>query len=80
MIDACRRQLAELLGVQSPLQIVFTLNCTDSLNTVLQGLLKPGEAVVSTALDHNSVLRPLAALKQRLGIEVARRRLQQHEN
>ncbi len=70
MIDACRRQLAELLGVHSPLQIVFTLNCTDSLNTVLQGLLKPGEAVVSTALDHNSVLRPLAALKQRLGIEV----------
>lgn len=70
MIDACRRQLAALLGVPIPSQIVFTLNCTDSLNTVLQGMLKPGEAVVSTALDHNSVLRPLAALQLRFGIDV----------
>ena len=70
MIDECRRQLATLLGVQIPTQIVFTLNCTDSLNTVLQGFLQPGDAVVATALDHNSVLRPLEALRQRIGIEV----------
>jgi cysteine desulfurase/selenocysteine lyase len=69
MIDECRQQLALLLGVQFPGQIVFTLNCTDSLNTVLQGFLKPGDAVVATALDHNSVLRPLEALRQRIGIE-----------
>ncbi len=70
MIDECRRQLATLLGVQNSSQIVFTLNCTDSLNTVLQGFLQPGDAVVATALDHNSVLRPLEALRQRIGIEV----------
>ena len=70
MIDECRRQLATLLGVQTASQIVFTLNCTDSLNTVLQGFLQPGDAVVATALDHNSVLRPLEALRQRIGIEV----------
>jgi cysteine desulfurase family protein len=70
MIDECRRQLATLLGVQTPAQIVFTLNCTDSLNTVLQGFLRPGDAVVATALDHNSVLRPLEALRQHMGIEV----------
>ena len=70
MIDECRRQLATLLGVQIPTQIVFTLNCTDSLNTVLQGLLQSGDVVVATALDHNSVLRPLEALRQRIGIEV----------
>ena len=69
MIDECRRQLATLLGVQTASQIVFTLNCTDSLNTVLQGFLKPGDAVVATALDHNSALRPLEALRQRIGIE-----------
>lgn len=70
MIDECRRQLATLLGVQTPSQIVFTLNCTDSLNTVLQGFLQPGDAVMASALDHNSVLRPLEALKQRSGINV----------
>ncbi len=70
MIDECRRQLATLLGVQTASQIVFTLNCTDSLNTVLQGFLQPGDAVVATALDHNSVLRPLEALRQRIGVEV----------
>ena len=70
MIDECRRQLATLLGVPTPSQIVFTLNCTDSLNTVLQGFLRPGDAVLATALDHNSVLRPLEALRQRSGINV----------
>ena len=70
LIDECRRQLATLLGITTPAQIVFTLNCTDSLNTVLQGLLKPGDAVVATALDHNSVLRPLEALRKRSGVHV----------
>ncbi len=70
MIDECRRQLATLLGVPTPSQIVFTLNCTDSLNTVLQGFLRRGDSVVATALDHNSVLRPLEALKQRIAIDV----------
>ncbi len=70
MIDECRRQLAALLGVQIPAQIVFTLNCTDSLNTVLQGFLKPGDAVIATALDHNSVLRPLEALRHRIELDV----------
>ena len=70
IFDECRQQLATLLGVQIPAQIVFTLNCTDSLNTVLQGFLKHGDAVAATALDHNSVLRPLEALRQRMGIQV----------
>jgi cysteine desulfurase/selenocysteine lyase len=70
MIDECRRQLATLLGVNAPSQIVFTLNCTDSLNTVLQGFLRHGDSVIATALDHNSVLRPLEMLKQRMAIDV----------
>lgn len=70
MIDECRRQLATLLGVPVPSQIVFTLNCTDSLNTVLQGFLRPNDSVLATALDHNSVLRPLEALKHRLAIDL----------
>ena len=70
MFDECRRQLATLLGLNAPSQIVFTLNCTDSLNTVLQGFLRSGDSVIATALDHNSVLRPLEMLKQRMAIDV----------
>lgn len=70
MINECRRQLAALLGVPSASHVTFTLNCTDSLNTVLQGLLDHGDCVVATRLDHNSVLRPLEALKSHLQLEV----------
>jgi cysteine desulfurase / selenocysteine lyase len=64
----CRTQLARLLGVASPSQVVFTLNCTDSLNTVLRGFLNPGDRVLASCLDHNSVLRPLQSLKEHSGI------------
>ena len=64
LLQQCRTHVARLLKVPSPSQVVFTSNCTDSLNTVLLGLLKPGEHVLATMLDHNSVLRPLEFLKQ----------------
>lgn len=66
----CRKKIAELLGAESPDRIAFTFNGTDSLNLALYGLLKSGDHVVTSAIEHNSVLRPLAALRQRLGIEV----------
>ena len=68
LVDRCRSQLTRLLGVHSPSQLVFTLNCTDSLNMVIQGFLKPGDRVLGSRLDHNSVLRPLQAMKERRGI------------
>ncbi len=64
IVDRCRSQLARLLGVPTPSQVIFTQNCTDSLNTVLLGFLKPGDRVIASVLDHNSVLRPLQALRQ----------------
>ena len=66
----CRKKVAELLGAENPDRIAFTFNGTDSLNLALYGLLKAGDHVVTSAIEHNSVLRPLAALRQRLGIEV----------
>ena len=45
--------------------MVFTANATDALNLVIQGLTAPGDHVVSTRLEHNSVLRPLHHLKER---------------
>jgi cysteine desulfurase/selenocysteine lyase len=70
IIAQCRTQLAKLLGVPSPEQVVFTLNCTDSLNTVFHGFLNRGDRVLASSLDHNSVLRPLQAMKEQTGISV----------
>lgn len=68
IIEQCRAQLAKLLDVTSPEQVVFTLNCTDSLNTVFRGFLNRGDRVLASSLDHNSVLRPLHAMTVQNGI------------
>lgn len=67
-----RRLAAQLLDVPAADRIIFTFNGTDSLNLVLFGLLRPGDHVVTTALEHNSVRRPLHALQQarQIGITV----------
>ncbi|HBG23116.1 MAG TPA: cysteine desulfurase, partial [Peptococcaceae bacterium] len=54
----------------SPKNVVFTLNCTDSLNIILKGLIKPGDRVVTGPYEHNSVMRPLRTL-QKSGVSVA---------
>jgi len=61
---ATRERLAELFGVQDPSRIVFTKNATEALNLVFSGLLKPGDRVVTSSMEHNSVLRPLTALER----------------
>lgn len=66
-----RRLLASLFGVRDPSRIVFALNATDALNTALWGLLRPGDRVVTTSLEHNAVIRPLSALAER-GVTVVR--------
>lgn len=67
----CRRALAELFGISGdPGRIVFQLNATHALNTALLGVLRPGERVVRTAYDHNSVRRPVAALRHQ-GVQEA---------
>ncbi|MBO9597360.1 MAG: aminotransferase class V-fold PLP-dependent enzyme [Cohnella sp.] len=65
-----RKRLAKLLGVGNPNDIAFTNNTTHALNMAIQGLLKPGDHVIATSIEHNSVRRPLEALKRKLGIEV----------
>lgn len=63
-VTQCRKRIATLIGANSPDQIIFTLNGTDSLNLAIHGLLKPGDHVVSSVCEHNSVLRPLHALAE----------------
>lgn len=59
-----RDRLCRLFGGKNPKEIVFTNNSTESLNTALKGILKPGDHVVTTMLEHNSVLRPLYELEE----------------
>ncbi len=69
-VFATRRLLASLFGASDTERIVFTLNTTDALNITLWGLICPGDRVVTTSMEHNSVARPLYELKQR-GINLA---------
>lgn len=61
---ACRELLSDLFGGYGYERVAFTKNCTEALNIALFGLLNEGDHVVTTCLEHNSVLRPLAAMKQ----------------
>ena len=69
----CRLEAAELLHVQEPEQIVFTMNATHALNLAIYSLLKPGAKTVISGFEHNSVTRPLRA--GGADIRVAGRRL-----
>ncbi|MCY2995764.1 MAG: aminotransferase class V-fold PLP-dependent enzyme [Planctomycetota bacterium] len=67
-----RRQVAELIGAEDPSRVVFTCNGTDALNLALHGLLRPGDHVVTTVAEHNSVLRPLRYLEDQRRVSVTR--------
>jgi cysteine desulfurase family protein len=65
-----REAVAELFGVTNPLQIIFTKNATEALNIAIFGLLKPGDHVITSGMEHNSVMRPLRAMEKR-GVELS---------
>ena len=66
----CRQSLARLMNV-NPEQIVLTYNATHGLNTAILGLgLKSGDLVITSVMEHNSVLRPLARLEDMFGVRV----------
>ncbi|MER3416782.1 MAG: cysteine desulfurase [Gemmataceae bacterium] len=71
-LDRVRHALNRLFDGEAPERFVFTLNCTDALNMALKGLLQPGDHVVTSNLEHNSVSRPLRALQLAGQIEVTR--------
>lgn len=67
-IFQAREALAELFHAGEPEQVVFTANATESLNLAVSGLLEPGEHVITTVCEHNSVLRPLYRMN---GVELS---------
>ncbi|MGL6200058.1 MAG: aminotransferase class V-fold PLP-dependent enzyme [Lachnospiraceae bacterium] len=70
VIYGARERLCDLFGGGNPRQVAFTMNSTESLNFAIKGLLKAGDHVVSTVLEHNSVLRPLYEMEER-GVELS---------
>ena len=65
IIYDARMALAQLFGAESPDRIAFTANSTQALNIAIKGVLTTGDHVITTALEHNSVLRPLYELEDR---------------
>jgi len=64
LVDETRAALARFFGTPDPQRVIFALNATDALNLAIQGLAQPGDHVVATRLEHNSVLRPLYHLRR----------------
>jgi len=69
IVYAAREAVAELFHAPDPLRVVFSLNATEALNLALRGILRPGDHVVTSSMEHNSVMRPLRAL-EREGVAV----------
>ena len=69
LVERSREELAEFFNAEDPSHIIFTQNATHALNQALYGFLRRGDHVVTTSIEHNSVMRPLRDL-QLSGIEV----------
>lgn len=70
LVLGARLAVARLFGVRDPMRVIFGPNATWGLNLAIQGLLQPGDHVVTTSVEHNSVLRPLRWLERERGVGV----------
>lgn len=57
-----RELLAKLFNIDNPMNVIFTSNCTESLNLAIKGILEKGDHVITSSMEHNSILRPLTLL------------------
>ena len=69
IVYGAREAVAELFNAPDPLRVVFGLNVTEALNLALRGFLRPGDHVVTSSIEHNSVMRPLRELEKQ-GVEL----------
>jgi cysteine desulfurase family protein len=70
IVERARLGVATLIGANDPSHVIFGLNCSDMLNMAIRGVVRPGDHVVTTVCDHNSVPRPLRALSEEADVEV----------
>jgi len=71
IVEETRMLVARFINAPEMERVIFTLNCTDSLNLGLKGLLRPGDHVITSCIEHNSVVRPLRKLEQQ-GVKVVK--------
>lgn len=64
VVERCREGLAQMLGETDASRVAFCQNATDALNMAIHGVVRTGDHVISTLLEHNSVLRPLSELSR----------------
>lgn len=64
IVEECREQIAQMIGEKDASRIAFAMNTTDALNMAIHGALRTGDHVISTLIEHNSVLRPLSELSR----------------
>ncbi len=83
LVDECRARICTLIGARDPDHVIFTLNTSDALNLAIKGMVEGALAegrervhIITTDMDHNSVLRPLNALSERTGERVAHTRIE----
>ncbi len=69
IIYETREVLAQLFSIDNPMGIIFTSNATEALNLALRGILHSGDHVITSSMEHNSVMRPLRALESK-GVEI----------
>ena len=60
-----REEIARFFGISDPLRVIFTGNATHAINMALKGILKPGDHVITSSMEHNAVMRPLRNLEKR---------------
>lgn len=63
ILYATREAIAALFNAPDPLRVIFSLNITDGINLALHGLLKPGDHVITSSMEHNAIMRPLNDLQ-----------------
>lgn len=64
IVFGARRKIARLFGVKNPMHVVFGFNATDALNLAIKGVLREGDHVITSSMEHNSTIRPLKALEE----------------
>ncbi|OQA33545.1 MAG: putative cysteine desulfurase [Betaproteobacteria bacterium ADurb.Bin341] len=69
LVESARESVCSLFNAPDPLRVVFGANVTEALNLVLYGLLRPGDHVITTSMEHNAMMRPLRHL-EREGVEL----------
>lgn len=70
LVAVTRKELTRLFGGTDPNRLIFSSNATDALNLAIQGILEDGDHVVSTTIEHNSVIRPLNHMARERGVTV----------